>query len=691
MFKALLSLVAGAACAWAADVTTYHNDNGRTGQNLAETILTPSVVNANAFGKLLSIPVDGRVDAEPLYLSGVAISGGTHNVLFVATEHDSVYAFDADTGAQLWHVTMLKSGEVPSDDRGCGQVTPEIGVTSTPVIAPKIGPNGTIYVVAMSKNSSSQYFQRLHALDLTTGGEQFAGPVDVHATYPGTGDNTNGTVVTFDPKQYKDRAALLLLNGVVYTSWASHCDIRPYTGWVMGYDTLTLAQTNVLNFTPNGNEGSVWQAGDGPASDDAGNIYFLAANGSFDSTLNAQGFPNLGDYGNAFMKLSTTGNVLTVADYFEMFNEAGENGSDLDLGSGGELVLPDILDSNGVVHHLAVGAGKDQHVYLVDRDNMGKFHTTNMIYQDLPAALAGEEFATPAYFNGSIYYGAVNDVIKQFQFSNAKLLTTPVRTTANSFGYPGATPSISANGAATGIIWAAENNSVAVLHAYDAADLHELYNSNTAANSRDHFGAGNKYITPMIANGKVYVGTTNSVGVFGLLPTQNPPMITSSLTASGTVGTAFSYQITATNSPASYNASPLPAGLTINTTTGKISGTPTAVGQTNVTIGATNGAGTGTATLVITITQNQPVITSSLSASGNVGKAFTYQITATNTPTSYNATPLPAGLTINTVTGLITGTPQVVARTNVTISAANAAGTGTATLVITIAKKHGNH
>jgi hypothetical protein len=249
-----------------------------------------------------------------------------------------------------------------------------------------------------------------------------------------------------------------------------------------------------------------------------------------------------------------------------------------------------------------VGAGKDQHIYLVDRDNMGKFNSSaNGNYQDLPSALPGGEWAMPAYFNGRLYYGGVSDTIKAFQFTNARLVSPPVWTTSNSFGYPGATPSISANGTANGIVWAAQNSNPAVLYAYDAGDLHPLYNSNQASGARDQFGAGNKFITPMIANGKVYVGTTNGVGVFGILPTSAPPVITSPGTASGAAGKLFSYQITATNNPASYSASPLPSGLSLNAISGQISGTPVAPGTTNVTIGATNPNGTGTATLVITI------------------------------------------------------------------------------------------
>ena len=498
------------------DVLTYHNNNARTGFDNKETTLTLSNVNSTTFGKLFTVPADGLVDAEPLYLSSVSISGITHNLLIVATEHDTVYAYDADTGTNLWQITTLKSGETTSDKRSCSQVQPEIGITSTPVIArPKTG-NPVIYVVAMSKDGSGNYHPRLHALDATNGTELHNGPVDIAAQYPGTGDNSSGGFVIFDPAQYKERAGLLLIGNTVYLAWASHCDFRPYTGWIMGYNASTLAQTTVLNVTPNGNEGAIWGSGAGMAADNTGNIFLLDANGVFDTTLNSSGFPENGDYGNAFLHLTTKGG-LAVADYFEMYNEQSENNFDTDLGSGGTLLVSE-KDKTGKVWQLAVGAGKDSNLYVIDRTNMGKFNTkSNNIYQELAGALPGGIWSMPAAFNNNLYYGPVSSPILKFQFMNAKLHTTATAKTSNSFAYPGATPSISANAGQNAIVWASENTNPAVLHAYNAQSLVELYNTNQAANDRDHFGAGNKYITPMIANGKVYVGTTNGVGVFGLL------------------------------------------------------------------------------------------------------------------------------------------------------------------------------
>jgi len=500
------------------DVTTYHFDIGRTGLNSGETALTPGNVTSSKFGLLRVLPVDGKVDAQPLILSGLTAGGQARNVVFAATEHNSVYAFDADTGAQIWKTSILGANEMTSGDHGCGQISPEIGITATPVIDRHAGPNGTLFVVGMSIDGSGAYHQRLHALDVSTGAELPGSPSEIRATYPGTGANSSGGNVVFDPGQYAERAGLLLINGTIYLGWTSHCDQGAYTGWLMAYSESTLAQTAVLNLTPNGSDGSIWMAGAGLAADSGGNIYFLDANGTFDTTLDTNGLPTKHDYGNGFLKISTTNAVMAVADYFEPSNTVAESNADQDLGSGGALVLPDITDTAGAVHHLAVGAGKDTKIYVVNRDAMGKFSAqSNVIYQEIDNAIAGV-WSMPAWFNNTLYYGAVGDTLKAFPIANAKFATSATAQSANSFPYPGTTPTISANGTASGIVWAVENSSPAVLHAYDAITLQELYNSNQAASSRDHFGNGNKFITPAIANGKVFVGTPSGVAVFGLLP-----------------------------------------------------------------------------------------------------------------------------------------------------------------------------
>lgn len=521
VFPVLLSLSLASTAGAQTSVLTWHNDNARTGQNLTETRLTLENVRSSRFGKLFDFAVDGKVDAQPLYVSGLAMpAGAARNVLFVETEHGSAYAFDADSGAAIWHISTLKPGETTSDPQNCSQVVPEIGITATPVIDLKAGPHGTIYLVAMSKDSFGVYYQRLHALDLTTGAEQFGGPVDIHATYAGTGDTGSGGYVMFDPQRHEERAGLLLANGVVYTSWTSHCDIRPYNGWLIGYNPLTLAQVSVFNFAPNGSEASIWGSGAGPAADTVGTLFFSVANGTFDTALDAQGFPGLGDYGNAFLRLQPSGAGFRVLDYWTMYNTNSESAHDEDLGSGGVLLLPDLRDSTGAVRHLGVGAGKDATIYVFDRDHMGKFNAADNsnVYQQLSGVLPSSEFGTPAWFKGTLYFGPVDENILALPVSATRVSAVPSSMTAKQFPYPGSTPSISANGIWNGILWAAENSNPAVLHAYDAGNLNrELYNSSQAANGRDQFGAGNKYITPTIADGKVFVASQDRVAEFGLL------------------------------------------------------------------------------------------------------------------------------------------------------------------------------
>ncbi len=496
------------------DVVTYKNDAGRSGLNATETTLTTANVNSTGFGLLHNLPVDGKVDAQPLYLSQLTVAGAAHNVVFAATEHGSVYAFDANSGAVLWQVSTLKSGETPSSPLGCGQVTPQIGITSTPVIDRSAGAHGTLFVVAMSLDAASHYHQRLHALDVTTGAELLGGPTEITASVATAAGGTN----VFDPTQYEERAALLLSNGFIYLSFTSHCDSPPYSGWIMSYAESSLAQTSVLNVAQNSNAGpSIWMAGGGPAADAAGNVYLLTANGAFETTLDAQGFPNLHDFGNSFIKVSNSNGTLAVADYFALTNTVALSAADKDLGSGGAMLLPDLTDAGGTVHHLIVGAGKDGNIYVVNRDSMGKFSSSgNHIYQQLNGALGGGVFSTPAYFNNTVYYADVGGSLKAFAVNNAMLGTSPQSQSAVQFVYPGSAAAVSANGTANGIVWAHENTNPGVLYAFDAANLaHELYDSNQAG-TRDQFGSGNKYITPTIADGQVFVGTTNSVAVFGL-------------------------------------------------------------------------------------------------------------------------------------------------------------------------------
>jgi hypothetical protein len=508
-----------AAAAEPINVLTYHDDSMRTGLMPLETILTLANVNSTSFGKVNFLATDGKVDAEPLYASNVLVNNVSRNVLYVVSEHDSIYAFDADTGTQLWTATALLSGETTSEAvNGCGQISPQIGITNTPVIDRNKGQNGAIYFVAMSKDSILGYHQRLHALDLATGAELFGGPVEIQAKYPGNGDNHQNGFVVFDPKQYAERTGLLEVSGNIYLAFTSHCDIRPYTGWMMQYSASTLQQLSVLNFTPNGYGGAIWQAGAGIAADSDGYIYFLDGNGIFDTTLDSNGFPINGDYGNALVKVSSSG-ALAVADYFNTYNTVQESNADIDLGSGGALVLPDVSVSANKKVHLVIAAGKDGNVYVANRDNMGKWNpnNNNNLYQQLTGVLPSGAWSMPAYFFNTVYFGGVSDHIKAFPIVSGKLASSPSSQTTQTFTYPGSTPSISSNFSQSGILWAIENTSPAVLHAYNALNLaQELYNSNQQG-SRDQFGSGNKFITPMIANGRVYVGTPTGVAVFGLL------------------------------------------------------------------------------------------------------------------------------------------------------------------------------
>ena len=509
--------------AQATDVLTYHNDNARTGQNLNEEILSPANVNTNHFGKLWVLPADGLVDAQPLYAAGVNLpSKGLRNVVFIATENDSVYAYDADSTNLFWRVSMLGTNEVPSDNRGCNQVTPEIGITATPVIDRQLGPNGTIFVVAMSKqviNGTNAYFQRLHALDLATGTNRLPA-VTIAAIYPGTGENSDGTNVIFDPAQYKERCGLLLLGGVVYTSWASHCDDQPYTGWIIGYDEHTLAQTSVLNITPNGGEAAIWMSGAGLAADAASNIYFLAGNGTFDTTPDHE-------------RISRPGRLRQrVYETLDHQQSAGRGGLFYHVQHREPRALP-TRTSAPAARSCCRTCWTGRGICASSPSAPGRTAIfTSWTVQTWASSIP--PMTTPFTRNSMVLCRAAcgpcpltsmtrfitapsGNHLQAFPFQNARL-TNSSSQTAFTFAYPGTTPSISANGSSNGIVWAAENASPAVLHAYSPTNLaHEFYNSTQVAGGRDNFGNGNKFITPMIASARVYVGTTTGVGVLGLL------------------------------------------------------------------------------------------------------------------------------------------------------------------------------
>ena len=504
-------------------VLTYHNDNMRTGQNVNETILTPANVNAATFGKLFALTVDGQVFAQPLYMPAVTVGSQIHDLVFVATEHDSVYAWDADTFSAnpIWQtsfinpaagVTAVPCGEAASGQGNCTSITPEFGISGTPVIDSS---TGTLYVVAYTKEvvgSTISYVYRLHALSITTGAEKFGGPVAIQAT--------SGTV-SLVHIQHMQRPGLLLLNGVVYIGFGSHGDIGTWYGWLLGYSASTLQQVMVFNAAPNGKEAAIWQSGCAPAADSNGNIYVITGNGTF--TANSGGV----DYGDTILKLNANG---TVADYFTPTDQLTLDTSDDDLGSGGHIVLPNLT---GTFPHLLIGAGKQGVIYVINRDNMGKFNASgDRSVQSLAALTSGPSsgglFGSPAFWNNLVYFVAWNDFLKAFQLNSNGTLSLS-STGPITLAFPGATPSVSANGTSNGIVWIIQanvaNDSVlntvpaAVLRAYDATNVAvELYDSSQAANNRDIAGGAVKFAVPTVANGKVYVGNRNQLTVYGLLP-----------------------------------------------------------------------------------------------------------------------------------------------------------------------------
>jgi uncharacterized repeat protein (TIGR01451 family) len=511
-------------------IFTHHIDTARTGQNLSETVLTLSNVNTASFGKLYSYPIDGIAHASPLYVRGVNIPGvGVRNVVYVATEHDSVYAFDADGGSAtpLWHVSFINPSAgittVPaSDTNECCDIAPEIGITSTPVIDPS---TSTIYLVAKTKEvsgSTTAYRHRLHALDLATGAEKFGGPVILQASVSGRGVGSSGNTLTFNSLRENQRPALLLVNGVIYIGFGSHGDNQPYHGWLLGYSASSLQRVMTYCATPDGEGAGIWQANGGPAADAAGNIYFITADGTFSANTGGR------DYGTSFVKISPSGTVL---DYFTPADQADLNLSNFDLGAAGPLLLP---DQPGSHPHLMISAGKNNTAYLVDRDNMGHFNPNDDSHavQSLPNIFPfgtpePGNYSAPVYFNGAVYFSPIADAIQKFTLTNGLLSTSATSRSAAVFAYPGAALTVSADGSTNGILWAVERrggvvgendiSSPGTLHAYDAGNLsHELWNSDQAG-ARDQMGPTAKFSIPAVVNGKVFVATATDLTVYGLI------------------------------------------------------------------------------------------------------------------------------------------------------------------------------
>lgn len=557
-------------------VLTYHNDNTRMGVNSNETTLTLANVNTNTFGKLFSCTVDGFVYAQPLIMTNVNIPGkGAHNVVFVVTEHDSVYAFDADNNSginatPLWQTSFLNPGAgittVPNGDVGTTDITPEVGITSTPVIDPV---TGTIYLEVKTKEPGPVYVHRLHALDITTGLERtnFNSPAVIACTnYLGSGNGDNdGAVpphVLWNPLREHSRPALTLLNGAVYMSFASHGDNQPYHGWFMSFNATNVAQQiGVFNSTPNGVEGGFWDGGGGPSVDAQGNMYFQTGNGTFDGTATLS---STSDYAMSLIKLATT-NGLTFVDYFAPSNAVNLSNGDQDLGSSAPLILPDSAGS--AAHpHLVVGGGKTAPIYVVDRDNMGRFNGTsgnNLIVQEFNGGPGGDRDTSPAFFNNALYVMDSNSKVGAYTISNGLFNTTPVESPDTYANKGGATVCISANGTSNAIAWAVYNSggqspaTPCVLRAYNATNLTQKLYASDQITSRDSAGTAVKFTAPTIANGKVYVGAQYSLTVYGLAgsfvsaPTISPNggVFTNSVTVTlsdTTAGAAIYYTLNGT-------------------------------------------------------------------------------------------------------------------------------------------------
>ena len=511
----ILALTAAAATA---QVTTSQYDNFRTGATLHEKILTPQNINVKQFGKIGAFRVDGPVYAQPLFLPSVEIPGkGTHDVLFVATEHDSVYAFDANRPGDppLWKVSFLDKTRditVPSEDVvQCPFIRPDVGITSTPVIDLK---TGTLYVLARTmirhKVGNDEFFQHLHALAITTGVEKFGGPKLIKASVPGKGAGTVKGQVTFDPLHENPRAALTLANNGLYLTWASSCDVDPYHGWVIAYDAQTLAQKAVLNVNPDGSEAGIWLSDTGPAVDADGNLFVPTGNGTFDAASGGR------DYGDSVLKLD--GASLAIRDYFTPYDQERISGADADVGSSGPTLLP---DQTGAHRHLLLQPTKDSTIYVIDRDNMGKYHRdSNALVETVK--LTGGGYGAMAYWNGHVYFAASDDKLRSYAIKNAQLTTTAA--SSITFANPGATPSISADGKQNAIVWAiatktwnGPDTKPAVLYAFDAAKLGQPIYTSEQNSQRDRAAMATRFVIPVVAKGRVYFGTRSEVEVYGLL------------------------------------------------------------------------------------------------------------------------------------------------------------------------------
>jgi hypothetical protein len=507
------------ASAGAGQVTTSQYDNLRTGATLGEKALTPQNVNEKQFGKLGAFQVDGAVYAQPLFLPAVEIPGkGKHDVLFVATEHDSVYAFDANrpNDPPLWQVSLLdkKRDEetVPASDVQCPFIQPEVGITSTPVIDLQLG---TLYVLARTMIGhffkDNKYFQTLHALAIATGVEKFGGPKQIAASVRGRGDGSKNGEVQFDPLRENPRAALLLANHTLYLTWGSSCDVDPYHGWVMAYDPQTLEQKAVLNVTPDGSEGGIWASDAGLGADADGSVYVATANGTFDAASGGR------DYGDSLLRLELKDSSLAVTDSFTPFNQAQLSDADSDLGSSGPLLLP---DQPGPHRHLLLQPSKGGMIYVIDRDRMGRFQPQGDAVVER-IRMAGGGYGAMAYWNEHVFFASSDDYLRDYAIENGQL-TLKMRSSIK-FENPGATPSVSAGGNKNAIVWAIATKTwngaerPAVLYAFDGNNIEQPIYTSEQNSKRDRAAMATRFVIPLVVNGRVYFGARGEVEVYGLL------------------------------------------------------------------------------------------------------------------------------------------------------------------------------
>jgi hypothetical protein len=644
---ASFALLAPALATAQVPVTTHHYDIGRTGQNTAETLLTTSNVNSTAFGRLFTAPVDGMIYAQPLYMPGVVIPNqGTHNVVYVATENDSVYAFDADTGgAALWHVSFLINGATVVKDAviNATDIYPQVGITGTPVIDQT---TNTLYVVSETYENSA-CVHRLHALDITTGAEKFSGPVVIAASVPGTGDGSVSGTMTFNSLYENQRPALLLLNGYVYVGFAANGDNGFWHGWILSYNAATMQLAGAFNASPNGIGSGFWASGNGLAADNlnGGRLFVVTGNGDYPVPGNVVPSPapqpsTSVDYGDSMIQLSLNNGVMTPTDYFTPYNTASLDAADTDLGSGGVLVLP---NQTGTYPHEFIEAGKQGRIYVVNRDQFTNNNshycagctTDSEIVQTVNGI--GGLWSMPAYWNGNIYFWGSGDNLKAYTFTNGTLSASPTSQSAESSQFPGSTPVVSSNGTNNGIVWTVETDTFttgpAILRAYNALNVSQLLYGSNLTSGRDSLGEAVKFAVPVVTNGKVYVGTRTELDAFGLFgssPTAATPTFTptpgsyttsQTVTLSDTTSGATIYYTTNGSTPTTSSTQyttgiPVTSSMTINAIAVAKGNLNSSVATGVFTIGAqatppviSPGGGSYTSSQSVTITDSSPTPT----------------------------------------------------------------------------------